>query len=74
MIGGSARHTNKEAVLVLDQENQNILRESIFLRSHVVLWVRKQTRLEDGSQVRRSHLVQIGLARKDCQQIQNVQQ
>jgi hypothetical protein len=74
VVGGSARHTNKEAVLVLDQENQNILRESVFLGSHVVLWVRKQTRLEDGSQVRRGHLVQIRLARKNCQQIQNVQQ
>jgi hypothetical protein len=41
VIGGSARHTNEEAVLVLDQEDENILRESIFLRSHVVLWVRK---------------------------------
>jgi hypothetical protein len=39
VIGGSARHTNKEAVLVLNQEDQNILREPVFLGSHVVLRV-----------------------------------
>jgi len=41
VIGGSARHADEEAVLVLNQEDQNVLREPIFLGSHVVLWMRK---------------------------------
>jgi hypothetical protein len=59
MIRLSSGHTNKEAVLVLDQEDEHILGEAIFLRCHVVLRVREQSRLEDSCQIRGGHLVQI---------------
>jgi hypothetical protein len=39
-----------------------------------VLWMAQNTRLEDGRQICRGHLVQIGFAREDGQQVQNVQQ
>jgi hypothetical protein len=74
VICGGAGHTDEEAVLVLDQEDEHVLRESVFLRCHVVLWVRKQSRLEDGGQVRCSHLVQIRFAGKHRKQVQDIQQ
>lgn len=74
MIGGGAGHSNEKAVLVLDQEDEHILREAVFLRCHVVLRVRKQSRLEDSRQVRCGHLIQIRLAGKHREKVQNIQQ
>lgn len=66
-------HTNQEGVLVLDKEDQDILAESIFWRSHVVLGMREETGLEDGSKIGSGHFVQIGFGRKDGKEIENVQ-
>jgi hypothetical protein len=74
VICGSSGHTNEEAVLVLDQEDEHILGEAVFLRCHVVLRVREQSRLEDSCQIRGGHLVQIGLAGKHRKQVQDIQQ
>ena len=74
MICGSAGHTDEEAVLVFDQEDEHILRQAVFLRCHVVLRVRKQSRLEDSGQVRCGHLVQIRLAGKHREKVQDIEQ
>jgi hypothetical protein len=74
VICGSSGHTDEEAVLVLDQEDEHILGEAVFLWCHVVLRVREQSRLEDSRQVRCGHLVQIRLAGKHCEEVQNIQQ
>jgi hypothetical protein len=67
-------HTNQEMVLIFNQKDQDILTESIFGRSHIVLWVGKETWLKDGSKICRGHLVQIRLGREDSQKVEDVQE
>lgn len=46
-----AFHTNQEVVLVVDEEDEHVLAQPIIYGRHVVLWMREESRLEDGSQV-----------------------
>jgi hypothetical protein len=67
-------HADQERVLVLDEENQDILAEAVLGRGHVVLGMRQETGLEDGSKIGSCHLVEVRLAGKDCKEIENVEE
>jgi hypothetical protein len=40
LVDSGAFHTNEEMILVIDEENEHVLAQSIFLRGHVVLGMR----------------------------------
>ena len=73
-IDRGALHTNQEVVLVVNEKDENVLAKAIVLRRHVVLGMRQQSWLEDGSQIRRCHLIDISLCSENGKEIQNVEQ
>lgn len=73
-ISSGAGHAEEKVVLILDQEDQDILTEFVFLRSHVMLRMRDGARLEDGRQIGRRHPVQVGLGGKHRQKIEDVEE
>lgn len=68
----SALHTNKEMVLVLNEEDDDALVQAVLLRGHCMRGVRQHAGLENGRQILRVHAVLIGFGSKNGQQIQNV--
>jgi hypothetical protein len=67
LIDAGARHANEEVILVLDEEDEHVLTESVFHGCHIVLRVGDQPRLEYCCQVGGSHAVEIRLGCEDCQ-------
>ena len=58
-VDGSALHANQEVILVINEEYEDVLAQSVFLRCHIVLRMRQYAGLEDGSKIVRCHLVDI---------------
>jgi len=59
-------------ILIINEKDEDILTQTVVLRRHVVLGMRKEPWLENGSKIRSRHLIDIGLGGKDGKQVQDV--
>jgi hypothetical protein len=58
-IHSGALHANEEVILVLNEEDEHVLTETVFRNRHIVLWVGQHSRLEDGGKICSGHLVEV---------------
>jgi hypothetical protein len=66
-------HPDQEMVLIFNQENQNILTETIFTWSHIVGRMREHARLKDCGQILRGHTIFVGFGSENCKQVEDVE-
>lgn len=66
LVNSGTFHTNQEVILVVNEEYEHVLAETVILWGHVMLRMRENTRLEDGGEIGRCHLVHIGFGGEDC--------
>lgn len=67
-------HTDEEMILVLNEENDDVLIQSVLLGRHGVGGVGEHAGLEDGCEILGRHPIQVRLGGKHGEQIKDVQQ
>jgi hypothetical protein len=67
-------HADQEVVLVLNEEDEDVLTETVFVGFHIVLRVGDDSGLEDRGEILGGHLIQIGLCGEDGKKIEDVEE
>jgi hypothetical protein len=74
LICGGTVHAKQEVILILDQKDQHVLAQLVFVRRHIMLGMGEQSGLEDGGQIARIHPILVGFGSEDRQEVENIQE